>query len=158
FTCPSDLNQDKKTPFPFTQAGVTSYGFNNGDWFVWNGFSSIENRGAFGPNRSRRISEFVDGTSQTLMATDVKAYQPFRRCNQQLANINTPSPVPEPTADPFTVAPEYGSAACGLGMAHSSWADGNTHETSMTTAWPPNKAIIDPISMSDLDLETRLIV
>jgi prepilin-type N-terminal cleavage/methylation domain-containing protein/prepilin-type processing-associated H-X9-DG protein len=163
YVCPSDVNNDKRTPFPpFTgltaSASVTSYGFNSGDWFVWNGFVPPDNRNAFGPNRSRRIAEYLDGTSQTLWATDVKVYQPLRRCNQQLANIRDPNNVPPPNADPFTVAPEYGAAACSLGQSHTFWADGNTHETAMTTAWPPNKAILGQGGEGDLDLETRLIV
>jgi prepilin-type N-terminal cleavage/methylation domain-containing protein/prepilin-type processing-associated H-X9-DG protein len=158
YVCPSDLNQDQKTTFPFSVASVTSYGFNHGDWFVWNGFAAPDTRGVFGPNLSRRMADFKDGTSQTLLATDVKVYQPFRRCSTQLANINNPNVVPPPDADPFTVAPEYGSAACGLGNAHGAWSDGNTHETAMTTAWPPNKAILGKSGEGDLDLETRLIV
>jgi prepilin-type N-terminal cleavage/methylation domain-containing protein/prepilin-type processing-associated H-X9-DG protein len=158
FLCPSDTNSNGKTAFPFVEASVTSYGFTQGDWFVWNGFNPPENRAAFAPNRCRKLAEFTDGTSQTLWATDVKAFQPLRRCNTQLANIQDPNAIPPPTADPLAVAPEYGSAACGLGRAHGSWADGNTHETAMTTAWPPNRTILDPISGQDLDLETRLIV
>jgi prepilin-type processing-associated H-X9-DG protein len=52
--------------------GVTSYGAIQGDWFVWGGFNCPQNRNAFGMNRSRRIAKFVDGTSQTLMAAEVK--------------------------------------------------------------------------------------
>ena len=161
FVCPSDPNADKRTAFPpFTglaaTASVTSYGFNAGDWFVWNGFTPPENRGAFGPNRSRRISEFTDGLSNTVMATDVKVYNPLRRCSAQLANIQDPINVPPPTADPYTVAPEYGT--CPLQPGHTFWADGNTHETAFTTAWPPNKVILNRNGEGDLDLETRLIV
>ena len=162
FTCPSDENKDARTPFPpFTglsaTASVTSYGVNSGDWFVWNGFNGPENRGVFGPNRSRRIAEFRDGTSQTLMAADVLVYQPLRRCSMQLANVNDPNAIPpSPNADPYTVAPEYGSTACSLGAAHGFWADGNAHETAMTTAWPPNTRINGHNGEGILDLETRL--
>ncbi|HEU5117609.1 MAG TPA: DUF1559 domain-containing protein [Isosphaeraceae bacterium] len=162
FTCPSDVNADQMTAYPpFTGISasgcVTSYGFNQGDWFIWNGFNSPENRGAFGPNRSRRIAEFVDGTSQTLFATDVKVYQALRRCSTQLANINDPNVVPPPSANPYTIAPEYGSTSCSLGQAHTFWADGNPHETAMTTAWPPNKQILGQNGEGDLDLETKLV-
>lgn len=162
FVCPSDVNGAAKTPFPpFTGlsavASVTSYGVSEGDWFVWNGFNAPENRSAFGPNRSRRSAEFVDGTSQTLFAAEVKVYQPLRRCNAPLANVNDPSVVPDPGADPYAVAPEYASAACGLGQSHTFWADGNLHETGFTTAWPPNKAVVGRRGEGDLDLATRLV-
>ncbi len=161
FLCPSDINANRKTPFPpFTGlnavASVTSYGVNEGDWYVWNGFGGPDNRGVFGPNRSRRISEFTDGTSQTLMATDVKVYQPLCRFTS-LANINNPLVVPPPTADPYTAAPEY-AGNCIPGQSHTFWADGNLHETGMTTAWPPNKAILGRNGQGDLDIASRLIV
>src|SRR5262249_5263353 len=66
FVCPSDPNQNSLTAFPFTMARVTSYGFNQGDWYIWNGFNGPDNRGSFGPNRSRRFAEYTDGTSQTV--------------------------------------------------------------------------------------------
>ena len=161
FLCPSDINSTKKTQFPpFTGlnavASVTSYGVNEGDWFIWNGFNGPENRGAFGPNRSRRISEFTDGTSQTLLATDVKVYQPLCRFSS-FANVNSPTAFYDPTADPYTLAPEY-AGSCSPGQSHTFWADGNPHETAMTTAWPPNKATLGKNGQGDLDLETTLVV
>jgi prepilin-type processing-associated H-X9-DG protein len=174
FLCPSDPNMDVRTPFPpFAKlpgatACVTSYGFNQGDWYVWGGHGT-QNRGAFGPNRSLRIANFLDGLSNTVMASDVKIYQPYYRCSGGLANINSPNTIPPPTADPFTIAPEYGGGGCSLGTDHSFWADGNAHETAMTTAWPPNKVILGKNGegsvaggavspAGDLDLETKLIV
>jgi len=160
FTCPSDPNASAQTAFPFSTASVTSYGVNSGDWFVWNGFSPPNTRGVFGPNLSRRIAEFSDGTSQTVMASDVKVYQPWCRTGGPLANINDPNLVPPPTADPYAVAPEYNRAACGAvppAQAHTAWVDGNTQETGFTTAWPPNRAILNSTNHADLDLMTRLI-
>ena len=99
FVCPSDINNDQRTPFPpFTglnaTASVTSYGVNGGDWFVWNGFNAPDPRNAFLVNKSRRIAESVDGTSGTLLATDVKVYNPL--CGPF-------SPIP-PGMTPTTVA------------------------------------------------------
>jgi prepilin-type N-terminal cleavage/methylation domain-containing protein/prepilin-type processing-associated H-X9-DG protein len=161
FVCPSDVHAADRTPFPpFTgipgTVSVTSYGFNIGDWYVWGGFGSPDSRGVFGPNKSRRLAEFTDGTSNTLLGSDVKVYQPLRRCGAQFANINNPLAVPDPSSDPYTIAPEYGSAACNLGQSHTFWADGNAQESGMTTAWPPNKIIFGRSGEGDLDLMTRL--
>lgn len=177
YTCPSDTNGNQLTSFKSKPSGtavvasVTSYGFCQGDWYLWGGFTGPENNAAFGPNRSRKIAEFIDGTSNTLVATDVKVYQPFYRCGSTglLANISYPANIPPPTVDPFTVAPEYGGSCGAVGTNHTFWADGNPHETAMTTAWPPNKAIlgrngeanVGPAASSpagDLDLETKLYV
>ena len=74
------------------------------------------NRGVFGPNQSRRIAEFTDGTSQTLFASDVKALNPFCQVGGQFseANLSSPTaPLPSPYASPLSVASEYTSvAAC----------------------------------------------
>ena len=87
----------------------------------------------------------------------MKVYQPLRRCKTQLSNINNPASVPSPTSSPYVVAPEYGSTSCSLGQSHTFWADGNPHETAMTTAWPPNKVILGQNGEGDLDLEAMLV-
>jgi prepilin-type N-terminal cleavage/methylation domain-containing protein/prepilin-type processing-associated H-X9-DG protein len=161
FTCPSDPNMAGLTPFPSgTNARVTSYGVNGGDWFAWIGFNQPNPRGAFGPNMSRRLAEFVDGTSQTLVASDVKALQPFCNLGGQFANITDPVNIPSPIVDPFTIAPEYLSAPCSAvppSTGHTAWVDGNTQETGFTTAWPPNKQIMNPTNRADMDIQTKLI-
>src|SRR4051794_31810101 len=75
FLCPSEV---KPQPYlhDYGYAGVTNYGVSQGDWFVWGGFNGPQNRSAFGANRSRRLSEFTDGLSQTLFAAEVKTCQP----------------------------------------------------------------------------------
>ena len=72
-----------------------------------------------------------------------------------------PLPVPAPDADPNAAASAY--QTCVPGQGHTFWADGNAHETGVTTAWPPNKVIrnLNPLPAnsggSDLDIETKLI-
>jgi prepilin-type N-terminal cleavage/methylation domain-containing protein/prepilin-type processing-associated H-X9-DG protein len=160
FVCPSDVNFGGQTAFPTgVNARVTSYGFNAGDWFAWNGFNSPDTRGVFGPNLSRRLAEFLDGTSQTLIAADVKALQPFCNTGAALANINNPASVPAPTAAPAAIAPEYRSGTCAAsppGQAHTAWVDGNTQETGFTTAWPPNM-VTPNANQVDIDLLTKLV-
>jgi prepilin-type N-terminal cleavage/methylation domain-containing protein/prepilin-type processing-associated H-X9-DG protein len=160
FVCPSDINNNQRTPFPpFTglnaTASVTSYGVSAGDWFVWNGFNAPDSRNAFLVNKSRRMAEFVDGTSNTLLATDVKVYNPLCGPFSPIPPGMTPTTVPTPYVDPFTAAPAY--ATCMPGKGHTFWADGNAHETSMTTAWPPNKMISNANGV-ELDYETALLV
>jgi prepilin-type N-terminal cleavage/methylation domain-containing protein/prepilin-type processing-associated H-X9-DG protein len=171
FLCPSDPNMGGLTAFPSgVNARVPCYGFNEGDWFIWNALSSSganngpNTRGVFGPNLSRRIAEFTDGTSQTLLATDVKALNPFCQVGGQFseANLSSPTaPLPSPYANPLSVASEYTSvAACNAippGQGHTAWVDGNSQETGMTTAFPPNKAAINPTNGADLDILTLLI-
>ena len=120
---------------------MNNYGWNMGDWYAWGGFAGPPNRAPFQLNRSRRFAEFTDGLSNTLVAAEVKAYQPNLGNCGGLANVNNPNTIPPPSADPYAVAPEY-NAGCTLSTTgHTEWVDGAVHETGMTTAWTPNRRI-----------------
>src|SRR3984957_9841993 len=137
FLCPSDPNSGGLTAFPSgVNARVPCYGFNEGDWFIWNAVATSgvnngpNNRGVFGPNQSLRIAQFTDGTSQTLFASDVKALNPFCQVGGQFseANLSSPTaPPPAPYANPLSVAVEYTTvAACNAvppGAGHTAWVD-----------------------------------
>jgi prepilin-type N-terminal cleavage/methylation domain-containing protein/prepilin-type processing-associated H-X9-DG protein len=162
FICPSEVQQQVST-HDYGLSGVNSYGVNQGDWFVWGGFNGPQNRNAFGMNRSRRIAEFSDGLSQTLLAAEVKTYQPASNCQTiTLTSVTDPNNIPSPYANPFTVAPEYDNGYCVTQNQfefHTEWSDGNAHAGGFTTAWPPNKVIIPPpgslYAGMDLDLNGR---
>ena len=158
FTCPSESN-----PAPLVEEedgarrvfGTTNYGWNMGDWYVWGGFGQAENRGAFGINKSRRLSEFTDGLSNTLVAAEVKVRQSYLRNCGGLANINNLNTVPLPDANPAQIAPEYVSGSCSYKplAGHTEWADGQVHQSGFTTAWTPNKQTPGgPEKASDVDL------
>ena len=153
--CPSDPNTGVSS-HDYGLSGITNYGVNQGDWFVWGGFSGPFNRNAFGMNRARRIAEFIDGTSNTLLAAEVKANQPASNCRTvPLSKITDPNNVPPPTADPYTVAPDYAFCPLYLNEFHTEWSDGNAHAGGFTTAWPPNKKVVGNIPENlglDLDL------
>jgi prepilin-type N-terminal cleavage/methylation domain-containing protein/prepilin-type processing-associated H-X9-DG protein len=159
FLCPSD---PKTQAFlhDYGLAGTNSYGVCQGDWFVWGGFSGPYNGAAFSTNQARRLAEFTDGTSQSMFAAEVKCSQASANCKAALSLIQSQSNVPPPTADPFTVAPEYNTCNPSLvGSAqfefHTEWSDGNVHASGFTTAWPPNKLILGTASWNlglDLDL------
>ncbi len=172
FVCPSDPNSNGMTAFPTAGvfARVPCYGVNEGDWYIWNGFNTAagtdngpQTRGVFAPDVYRRLADFRDGTSQTILASDVKALQPFCNLGAQFseAGLNSPTATP-PSADlpPLSVASEYTAGPCNAsppGQGHTAWVDGNSQETGMTTAFPPNKAAINPTSGADLDIMTVLI-
>lgn len=150
--CPSEHNI-RVAQHGFGLAGVSSYGFCMGDWYVWGGFSSPQNRSAFTTNYSRRWAEFSDGSSQTLLASEAKTYQPYLRDCGGLSLIKDPNNVPPPNADPMAVAPEYAGGSCNLaGSGHSEWIDGHVHQTGFTTAWPPNKKTPGGANRVDADL------
>lgn len=140
FLCPSEIHAQPKTTAT-TLFGVNNYGWNMGDWYVWGGFAGTPNRAPFEINRSRRFAEFGDGLSNTLIAAEVKAYQPNLGNCGGLVNIKNAAEIPSTWADPSTVAPEYDSGCTLSKTGHTEWVDGAVHETGMTTAWTPNRQI-----------------
>jgi prepilin-type processing-associated H-X9-DG protein len=154
FLCPSEKDP---TPTPAsgffnTPKGVTSYGLNMGDWFVYSSAGQVT-RGVFAPNVCPRFSNFTDGTSNTVLASETKVRNPEYNCVPGLSLVTDPNNVPDSSADPFTVAPEYGGSCGAVGQGHTAWVDGNAQETGMTTAWPPNKEILGRMGEGDLDLQ-----
>jgi prepilin-type N-terminal cleavage/methylation domain-containing protein/prepilin-type processing-associated H-X9-DG protein len=153
FLCPSEVRPEP-VAHSFGMAASTNYGFCMGDWYVWGGVSGIDNRAAFQVNRARTIASFSDGLSQTMVAAEVKAQQPYYRdYSGGLSLIRNPAQVPTPSEDPHTVAPEYNSGGSFQRTGHTEWVDGLVHQTGMTTAWTPNRKITratDPAN--DIDI------
>lgn len=160
FLCPSDPNAKAGAPVaaldivaPPSSATVSPscYGYSSGDWFIWGGLSGQTGRNAFSPNLSRRIAQFTDGLSQTVLTAEVKARNPMRACTNALT-INNPNQIPSPNANPYTVTPEYGDPSCNLISSHVTWFSGDVQDTVATTAWPPNQVILGMNGEGDLDL------
>ncbi|AGA31583.1 DUF1559 domain-containing protein [Singulisphaera acidiphila] len=141
--CPSETKPIARSLTGGGQYGIANYGYVSGDWFVWGGLDNKRsNRGAFGPNQSRRWAEFIDGTSNTLLMSEGKAYLDYARDCPSLANINNPDVIPPPDADPYTVAPEYlGGCSFRPQEGRTQWFESGVHHNGITTAWPPNKVI-----------------
>ncbi len=140
--CPSETGQHTRDSGG-SPLGIATYGFVEGDWYVWGGLNdSRPNRSAFGPNQSRRWAEFTDGVSQTLLMAEGKGYTTYIRDCPTLANINNRDNIPPPDADPYVVAPEYLSG-CTIkpGEGRTQWFESGAHHNGITTAWPPNKKI-----------------
>jgi prepilin-type N-terminal cleavage/methylation domain-containing protein/prepilin-type processing-associated H-X9-DG protein len=142
YICPSEVQPEPRVTAT-AQFAVNNYGWNMGDWFVWGGFNGPSNRAPFEVNKSRRFADLRDGLSNTILASEVRAYQPnLGNCGTGLAKINNMNNIPLPSADAYTVAPEY-NTGCTLGLTgHTEWVDGALHETGFTTAWTPNKKIV----------------
>ncbi len=154
YVCPGEVQPEPAT-HPYGTSGVTSYGLCSGDWFVWGGLKGPENFALFGPNRARTIDQITDGTSNTLLATDVRTYFPAYVCDRSgLSLIKDPKAMPASDADPYKVAPEYVSGQCRLDrLGHTEWSGGSVFATGMTMAWSPNKSILGtPSRNEEIDL------
>lgn len=131
FVCPSEANGNVRDPGKGKVRLVpTNYGFNMGTWFVWDPRTKRGGDGAFFPNSFLRLSAFVDGTSQTLMAAEVKAWQPYMR-NGGPPTTHIPNTVEE--AEPIVA-----SGVQFKTTGHTEWPDGRVHHTGFTATFPPN--------------------
>jgi prepilin-type processing-associated H-X9-DG protein len=151
FICPSEVY-----PEPYDTGSLltctSNYAWCEGDWYVWGGIAGLPSRSAFSPNRSRRISEFVDGLSSTLMASEVKARQVQQVNCTNLASLMSPTQVLPTSYPPGEVVPSFTSQSTLSDSGHSSWADGQVAQSGMTTAWPPNTSVtLNSIGEKDPD-------
>lgn len=132
YACPSDPRSDeardpgsgRPTLYP------TTYGFNFGTWFVFDPVSGRGGDGAFFPNAKLGMAAFTDGTSNTLLAGEVKAWTPYRR------NGGPPT-----TVVPGNVVVAEAAIASGVqfkNTGHTEWPDGRVHHQGITTTMPPN--------------------
>jgi len=162
FICPSDPNT---TPYPhsFGPAGVTNYGWNMGDWYVWGGMNPAgprfgeRPRSPFFVNSSTCERDFIDGLSNTIVAAEVLARQRYYRDCSGLSSRFTPTTFPGTGDDPYAVAPEYiAGAGCNSTLrdsGHTEWVDGHVHQTGFTTAWTPNRRIEHRASAPGFDID-----
>ena len=141
YLCPSEPNDVMRVN---TSTGVArdypaNYVVNFGTWKIYEPLGGTGGDGAFFPNSKMRPADFTDGMSNTLCASEAKAFTPYVR--------NT-------TSDPGGTGP--GSADFALGLTgdgccvgaglqqktgHTEWADGLCQQSGFTTTFGPNTRI-----------------
>ncbi len=133
FSCPSD----EKAPEVRDPGGnkvklyPTTYGFNQGTWFVFDPSTSRGGDGVFYPNSFLRMAQIEDGTSKTLLVAEVKAWQSYTR-NGGPAGTEIPNSVAEAADHAATASNEFKDTG------HTEWPDGRVHHTGFTTSMRPN--------------------
>jgi len=76
YLCPSEVRDEIRDDDNYPQ----NYGANAGTWFIYGGTDSeTTGNGAFQVGRLTKIGAFRDGTSNTTMFSEVKAYTPYFR-------------------------------------------------------------------------------
>lgn len=140
FACTSDPNTDRlRTTGSGLQLYSTNYAFNHGTWFIYDPVTGRGGDGISYPNSSLSMAAVVDGTSQTLLASEVHAWQAYTR-DAGPPTTDTPQTVAEVQAvvasgDSSRLFPE------GDGSGHSEWANGNSNHSSFTTTLTPNTVV-----------------
>jgi prepilin-type N-terminal cleavage/methylation domain-containing protein len=143
YACPSDPKSDRARDTGTNGIFLmpTCYGFNFGTWLVYNPTTGQGGDGIAFPNSRIRISSITDGTSNTLLASEVHAWTAYTR------NGGPPS-----TTVPGNAATVALYAASGLkdrilpatqdGTGHTEWANGHSHHSGFTTTLTPNSNVI----------------
>ena len=155
YTCPSDPHGDR---MHFAGPGEgdirpQNYGVNFGTWKIYDPLTNSGGDGVFYPNSQTRAADIVDGLSNTLMAAEVKTYQPYFR--------NTLDPGPVPPASVSFVNGFSGEAKYGPNLddnaGHTEWCDGPVHQSGFTTTFPPNTNVpyVDGGVVYDIDFNSR---
>jgi len=136
YSCPSDPKSDQVRDPGGGRALLypTTYGFNYGSWFVFNPTTGMGGEGAFFPNSRLSDGAFTDGTSNTLLASEVKAWTPYNRNGG-----------PTTTAIPTDAAGVAAQIATGTDFkkdtGHTEWPDGRVHHNGFTTTLTPNSVV-----------------
>jgi prepilin-type processing-associated H-X9-DG protein len=104
-----------------------------GSWMIFDPSTTqgVGGDGAFAVNRNIRINEIMDGTSQTIAFSEVKAYTPYLR--------DGGNPAAAATAMPTTTAQvvNYGGTFKS-DSGHTEWVDARVHQSGFTASFTPN--------------------
>ncbi len=142
FICPSEADDvvrvdSSGNPKVYPQ----TYGFNFGTWLVYDPAGGRRGNGPFYVNSRVRLGSIQDGTSNTLGASEVKAFTSYFR--------NTPTdPGPIPPTSPTDLAAYATGAQFKLGpttnnnTGHTEWPDGRVHHSGITTVFTPNTKVL----------------
>jgi prepilin-type N-terminal cleavage/methylation domain-containing protein len=140
YLCPSEVNDtvrlDTSTGLP--KVYPQNYGFNFGTWLVFDPVSGRQGDGVFYVNSRTTYATMRDGSSNTLMIAEVKAFTPYIR------NTST-DPGAVPPTDPNAFAAYTGELKLGDSLhkntGHTEWCDGRVHHSGFTTVFKPNTVV-----------------
>jgi prepilin-type N-terminal cleavage/methylation domain-containing protein/prepilin-type processing-associated H-X9-DG protein len=157
FLCPSEINDFMRSKAGANFVYPHTYGFNYGTWRIWDPSSGAAGDGVFIVNGGLNLSRIPDGTSTTLMVSEVKAFTPYSR-NMTSNPSATPPSTPAEVAALVIAAPDKKlGAATNDNTGHTEWPDGRVHHAGFTTVLAPNtkvEAVIGSISY-DADINSQ---
>jgi Protein of unknown function (DUF1559) len=133
YLCPSETGDRLRGEGTADEHYPLNYVVNAGTWLVYDPNDRSTGTGAICTNRGVQIKEITDGTSHTLLFSEVKAYTPYLRN----ANHAVPLPMPGTAADIISLGGDFKKDT-----GHTEWVDGRTHQSGFTTTMPPNSDVI----------------
>ncbi len=153
YLCPSDPN-DVVRVNPATGVArdyPASYVVNFGTWKIYDPNNGTGSDGAFFPNSKLSPASFTDGMSNTLCASEAKAFTPYLR------NTSTDPGAAVPTSASFASGLTGDGCCIGtslqLNTGHTEWADGLCQQSGFTTTFGPNTRIPHTVAGVEYDID-----
>ena len=147
FICPSEPKAIPRQDPPLVHFPL-NYGANMGSWMIFNPSTTqgVGGDGAFIVGRNVRINEIMDGTSQTIAFSEVKAYTPYLR--------DGGNPSAAATAMPTTTSQvvNYGGTFKS-DSGHTEWVDARVHQSGFTTSFTPNTKFVYTNGGTEYDID-----
>ena len=140
--CASEVNDVVRTNAEGVERDYpANYAANMGTWKIWDPNDGSVGDGVFHVNAKFTTANLLDGTSNTMMLAEVKAYTPYLRNTSQ-----DPGPVPPDSAtfaESYTASPGDMNMGPGLmqNTGHTEWADGLCQQSGFTTTFTPNTVV-----------------
>lgn len=147
--CPSEPNiQVRRKADGTPEQAPLTYAVNLGTWLVFSPAARSGGDGEFFPNSRLTASAIRDGLSKTIAMAEVKASTPYFR--------NAGHAAPSLPTDPATICGmggDFKNDQPTAGTGHTEWADGRSHQTGFTAAFPPQSGIdcVRPSGSYDVD-------
>ena len=150
FQCPSDQMSDEARTFTDGRPTLwpTNYGFNFGPWFVFDPSTETGGDGVFYPDSNLELARVTDGTSNTLLAAEVLAWQYYTRNGgaDQLSRDDANGILTAADASPIVA-----TGGTEKDTGHTEWPDGRVHHTGFTATMTPNTFVPATIKGIDTD-------
>ncbi|MGN6547243.1 MAG: DUF1559 family PulG-like putative transporter [Aureliella sp.] len=132
YVCPSEIKAEPRVGATLTHFPI-NYGINYGTWLVYNAPTRQTGDGAFVVNRKLTDSAYLDGMSNTVAFSEVKAYQSKLSSSGNPATLG--APIPGSPAEVVAYGGNFGTTG------HTEWVDGKVHETGFTAVFAPNTPV-----------------
>ncbi|MDA8743689.1 DUF1559 domain-containing protein [Rubripirellula amarantea] len=150
YLCPSEILDEQRAGDNGAEHYPLTYAYNAGIWFVYdpvdpdNSLDDKIGEGMFTAWKGRRFRDCLDGLSNTLAMSEVKAWNPYYRDAGNTGDVI----MPEVAEDVCTLA---GSFKTDTG--HTEWVDGRVHQSGFTTTFTPNTKVLCEVGGIEYDVD-----
>ncbi len=134
YVCPSDPNDRVRIDSGVEVHYPLTYALSVGQYLIYNPASRQDGGAAFAPNRKNSISGFIDGLSNTVGLSEVKAFTP------RFHDFVGMPPI-APT-HPDLVSSTYTGGSWSAMNGHTEWVCGRAIHTGFTSTFAPNTRVL----------------